>query len=46
MAKQFIQGGLAECVLALGFEKMEKGSLGMKFPDRTNPMDMVRPTQD
>ena len=41
MAKQFIQGGLAECVMALGFEKMEKGSLGMKFPDRTNPMDMV-----
>ena len=39
MAKQFIQGGIAECVLALGFEKMEKGSLGQKFPDRTNPMD-------
>jgi acetyl-CoA acetyltransferase len=26
-------------VLALGFEKMEKGSLGTKFGDRTNPMD-------
>jgi len=26
MAKQFVEGGLAECVLALGFEKMEKGS--------------------
>ena len=24
MAKQFVSGGLAECVLALGFEKMEK----------------------
>jgi len=39
MAKQFIEGGLADCVLALGFEKMEKGSLGMKFTDRTMPMD-------
>jgi sterol carrier protein 2 len=39
MAKQFVEGGLADCVLALGFEKMEKGSLGAKFTDRTNPMD-------
>ncbi len=39
MAKQFIEGGLADCVLALGFEKMEKGSLGVKYDDRTNPMD-------
>ena len=39
MAKQFVEGGLAECALALGFEKMEKGSLAMKYTDRTNPMD-------
>jgi len=39
MGKQFVEGGLADCVLALGFEKMEKGSLGAKFTDRTNPMD-------
>ena len=39
MAKQFIEGGLADCALAVGFEKMEKGSLGIKFTDRTNPMD-------
>ena len=39
LAKQFVEGGLADCVLALGFEKMEKGSLGAKFTDRTNPMD-------
>ena len=25
--------------MALGFEKMEKGSLGAKYTDRTNPMD-------
>src|SRR6188508_978463 len=39
MAKQFIEGGLADCVLALGFEKMAKGSLGATFMDRTIPMD-------
>lgn len=39
MAKQFIEGNIADCVLALGFEKMEKGSLGMKYDDRTMPMD-------
>lgn len=39
LGRRFVQGGLADCVLALGFEKMEKGSLGIKFPDRTSPMD-------
>ncbi|KAF6345595.1 sterol carrier protein 2 [Rhinolophus ferrumequinum] len=39
MARQIIQGGIANCVLALGFEKMEKGSLGVKSLNRTNPMD-------
>jgi acetyl-CoA acyltransferase len=39
MARQAIRGGLADCVLALGFEKMEKGSLGVKYSDRTNPID-------
>ncbi|XP_007164503.2 sterol carrier protein 2 isoform X2 [Balaenoptera acutorostrata] len=39
MARQLIQGGLADCVLALGFEKMEKGPLGLTFSNRTNPID-------
>jgi len=39
LARQAIEGGLAECVLALGFEKMEKGALGSKFSDRANPME-------
>jgi len=39
MAKQFIEGGLADCTMALGFEKMERGSLGIKYTDRTNPLD-------
>jgi sterol carrier protein 2 len=41
MAKQFVEGGLSDCTLALGFEKMEKGSLGIKYTDRTNPMDKL-----
>jgi acetyl-CoA acyltransferase len=39
LARQFVRGGLADCVLAVGFEKMEKGSLGAKYTDRTNPID-------
>lgn len=39
MAKQLIEGGVCDCVIALGFEKMAKGSLTSKFDDRTNPMD-------
>ncbi|KAM9687348.1 sterol carrier protein 2 isoform 1-T1 [Trichechus inunguis] len=39
MGRQLIQGGVADCVLALGFEKMDKGPLGVKFPDRTIPLD-------
>uniref|UniRef100_A0A3P8PPM0 Sterol carrier protein 2 n=1 Tax=Astatotilapia calliptera TaxID=8154 RepID=A0A3P8PPM0_ASTCA len=39
MARQLVQGGLSDCVLALGFEKMERGSLSAKYMDRTNPMD-------
>jgi acetyl-CoA acyltransferase len=39
MARQAVAGGVADCVLALGFEKMEKGSLGVKYTDRTNPID-------
>src|ERR671923_1698319 len=39
MAKQLVEGGLADCVLALGFEKMNPGSLGLTWSDRTVPMD-------
>ncbi|MFI6283345.1 lipid-transfer protein [Streptomyces sp. NPDC051018] len=28
MARQFVEGGVSDCVLALGFEKMKRGSLG------------------
>ncbi|MCC6214250.1 MAG: lipid-transfer protein [Polyangiaceae bacterium] len=39
LAKQLVEGGIADCALAVGFEKMEKGSLGAKYMDRVNPMD-------
>eukprot|EP00128_Syssomonas_multiformis_P008206 Colp12_sorted_trinity150504_noHs@13175 len=39
LAKQLVQGGVSDCVLALGFEKMEKGSLGLKYNDRANPLE-------
>ncbi|MER5462098.1 lipid-transfer protein [Streptomyces sp. NPDC002668] len=28
MARQFVEGGISDCVLALGFEKMTRGALG------------------
>lgn len=33
-----IKGGLHDCVMALGFEKMQKGSLKSHFGDRENPL--------
>lgn len=39
LGRQIIAGGLAECVLVLGFEQMERGALGAKWTDRTNPLD-------
>jgi len=44
LAKQYVEGGLVDCAMAMGFEKMEKGSLGMKFDDRIHPM--TRHTMD
>ena len=39
LAKQLVEGGLADCTMALGFEKMERGSLKQNFPDHTPPID-------
>jgi sterol carrier protein 2 len=41
IAHNMIAGGLKDCVLAGGFEKMEKGALTMKYPDRTQPLDKI-----
>ena len=39
LARQAIEGGVAECVLALGFEQMNPGALGAVFEDRPNPLN-------
>src|SRR5947209_7925267 len=39
LARQAVQYGVVDCALALGFEKMEKGSLGAKYMDRTPAID-------
>ncbi|CAF3963893.1 unnamed protein product, partial [Adineta steineri] len=39
LAAKHIEGGLGDCILALGFEKMQRGSLSTVFDDRTNPLD-------
>ena len=39
LAKQLVEGGIVDCAMALGFEKMQKGSLQSYFNDRKNPMD-------
>uniref|UniRef100_A0A336LZ42 Sterol carrier protein 2 n=1 Tax=Culicoides sonorensis TaxID=179676 RepID=A0A336LZ42_CULSO len=41
LAKQLIENGKNDCVLALGFEKMERGSLTSKYMDRTNPIEKL-----
>lgn len=39
LARQAIEFGVADCVLALGFEQMERGALTSKFPDRPSPFE-------
>ena len=38
LATQAVRGGLADCALALGFEKMQKGSLSSTYEDREQPL--------
>ncbi|WP_182378093.1 lipid-transfer protein [Nocardioides sp. WS12] len=38
LATQAVRGGLADCTLALGFEKMQPGSLGSMYDDREQPL--------
>lgn len=39
LGRQAIAGGFAECVLVVGFEKMERGALGTKYGDRASPVE-------
>jgi acetyl-CoA acetyltransferase len=38
LARQAVMSGAAQCVLALGFEQMERGALGAKYTDRPDPL--------
>jgi acetyl-CoA acyltransferase len=38
MARQLVEGGIVDCALALGFEKMEPGSLSLEARDRESPL--------
>ena len=39
LARQAVASGAADCVLALGFEQMRPGALGMVFDDRPSPFE-------
>lgn len=39
LARQAIETGAADCVLAVGFEQMTPGALGSVFKDRTSPFE-------
>jgi acetyl-CoA acyltransferase len=39
LARQAVKFGINDVALALGFEKMQRGSLKNAFDDRTNPLD-------
>jgi acetyl-CoA acetyltransferase len=40
LARQAVESGAADCVLALGFEQMRPGALGSIFDDRPSPFDL------
>lgn len=46
LARQAVESGAAECVLALGFEQMSPGALGAVFKDRPSPFDRFDQTTD
>ena len=39
LAHNAVKSGMAECTMALGFEKMFTGSLQIFFNDRSNPLE-------
>jgi acetyl-CoA acetyltransferase len=39
LAAQAVKFGIYECALAVGFEQMQPGALGMMFSDRPGPID-------
>ncbi|RVW06070.1 lipid-transfer protein [Rhodococcus spongiicola] len=46
LARQTVESGAADCVLALGFEQMSPGALGVGFTDRPSPLARFDETVD
>ncbi|MBN9390973.1 MAG: lipid-transfer protein [Chloroflexi bacterium] len=47
LARQAVEAGIADCVLALGFEQMLPGALSNVYTDRPSPLDpFMRVTED
>lgn len=46
LARQAIAGGMADCVLAFGFEQMMPGALGNVFSDRPSPFERFNAITD
>jgi acetyl-CoA acetyltransferase len=44
LARQTIESGMADCVLALGFEHMSPGAIDAVFKDRPSPFDRFEET--
>ena len=43
---QAIKSGQAKCVLCVGFDKMQSGSLQTVFEDRSNPLELILKRQN
>ncbi|MDO9370954.1 MAG: lipid-transfer protein [Sphingopyxis sp.] len=46
LARQMVEMGAADCVLAVGFEQMVPGALGMIFNDRKRTLDLALNRQE
>jgi len=46
LARQMVAFGAADCVLAVGFEQMNPGAIGMIFNDRKRVMDLHQSVQE
>ncbi len=46
LARQAVESGAAECVLAVGFEQMQPGALKPKWTDRPSPTQFINDLRD
>ena len=46
LARQAIESGEADCVLALGFEQMQRGAIQSHWTDRPSPFDIFQDVAD